>query len=40
MLALICHQVPSMLSVMHHLGIFYIWRQFNVPDIAHVICHR
>jgi hypothetical protein len=33
-----CQQVPSMVQVMHHLGLFYLWHQFNTIPLARVIC--
>ena len=34
-----CHQVPSPTVVMHHLGLFYYWRQYNVvPTLGRIVC--
>jgi hypothetical protein len=39
MIMTMCHQVPSMLAVMHHLGMFYLWHAFNVTTNAgQLIC--
>lgn len=36
--AMFCHQVPSATAVMHALGIFYYWQQWDVIPRAAVIC--
>jgi predicted TIM-barrel fold metal-dependent hydrolase len=38
MLSAICHQVPSMAVVMHHLGLFYYWHVWNMIPQARIVC--
>lgn len=36
---MLCHQVPSALTVMHHLGMFYYWHVWNVvPTLGRIVC--
>ena len=33
-----CHQVPSIAVVIHHLGLFYYWHIWNILDTARIVC--
>lgn len=36
---MICHQIPSALVVMHHLGLFYSWHIWNpIPALGRIVC--